>query len=211
MSHRRTLLIACAALGAALVHSAPGQAQQATPPAAAERRGAGPDHRGPPSIDERLARMTTDLGLTADQAAKVRTVLTSAQRGMDSVLARRTNAHDAERAAMLATQTTTQKALTGILTSDQKLRHDAMRARVVGPRGMREHGQYSGPRGMRNHDRDGGPRGGPDGMRGDRPDRHGPPNGDRRGPQRRTHQPLTSGCRPIEWSGGYTNRDRNRR
>ena len=179
MSHRRTILIACAALGAALVHSAPVQAQQATPPAAAERRGPGPDRRGPPSIDERLARMTTDLGLSADQAAKVRTVLTSAQRGMDSVLARRTAARDAERAAMLATQTSTQRALTGILTSDQKLRHDAMRARQGGPRGMREHGRGNGPRGgpagMRNHDRDGGPRGRPDGMRGDRPDRRGPP------------------------------------
>jgi hypothetical protein len=171
MSHRRTLLIACAALSAGLVHSAPVQAQQATPPAA-ERRGPGPDRRGPPTVDERVARMTTELGLTAEQAAKVRGVLTSEQRGMDSMFARRTAARDAERAAMLATHTSTQKALTGILTPDQKLRHDAMRAR------------QGGPRGMRNHDRDGGPRGGRAGMRGDRGDRRGPPNGDQRGPGR---------------------------
>lgn len=185
MSHRRTLLIACAALSAALFHSAPIRAQQTTPPAAAERRGPGPDRRGPPSIDERLARMTTDLALTADQAAKVRTVLTSERRGMDSVLARRTNARDAERAAMLATQTSTQKALTGILTPEQRLQHDAMRAREGGPRGRRERGRdggpRGGPRGMRNHDQGGDPRGGPNGMRGDRSDRRGPPNGDRRG------------------------------
>ncbi len=172
MSHRRTLLMACATLSAALIHSAPVQAQQTTPPAAAERRAPGPDRRGPPSVDERVARMTTELGLTTDQATKVRAVLTTEQRGMDSVLARRTAARDAEQAAMLATQTSTQKALAGILTPDQKLRHDAMRARHGGPHGMRDHGP------------DGGPRGGSADMRGDRSDRRGPPSGERRGPPR---------------------------
>ena len=65
MSYRRTLLMACATLSAALIHSAPVQAQQTTPTPAAERRAPGPDRRGPPSVDERLARMTTELGLTA--------------------------------------------------------------------------------------------------------------------------------------------------
>ncbi len=170
MSHRSTLLLACAALGATILQAAPVLAQSTTPPPAAERRGPGPDRRGPPSVDERVARMTTDLGLTADQASKVRAALTAEQRGMDSTLARRTAANDAERTAMLGTHSNTQKALTGILTPDQKLRHDAMRARQGGPRGMR----HRGPAGRRGDGRAE--------MRGDRGDHRGPPNGDRRGP-----------------------------
>ena len=144
MSHRRTFLLACAALGATMLQAAPVLAQQTTPPAAAERRDPGPDRRGPPTVDERVARMTTDLGLTADQATKVRATLTAEQRGMDSALARRTAAHDVERSAMFATHTNTQKALAGILTPDQKLRHDAMRARHGGPGDMRHRGSASG-------------------------------------------------------------------
>lgn len=167
MSHNRSILIGCAIIGAALIHAAPVLAQQ-TPPPAADRRG--PARRGPPTIDERVARMTTELGLSADQATRIRAVMTAEQRGMDSVLARRTAARDAERAAMMATQTNTQKAMAAVLTADQKLKHDAMRARQGGPGGMRHRGQ------------DGGGRGGRAGMRDGRGDRRGPSNAGRRGP-----------------------------
>lgn len=172
MSHRRTLTMVCAVLGAALVQTMPALAQPTTPPPAADQRspGAGPTRRAPPSADQRVARMTTELGLSTDQATRVRTALTAEQRGIDSALARRTAARDAERAAMTATQTTMQKALAGILTPDQKIRHDAMRAR------------QGGHRGMRHRDSDTGPRGGRADGRGNRGDRRGPPNGDRRGP-----------------------------
>lgn len=164
MSHPRTILIGCAVIGAALFHSAPVQAQTPTAPPAAERSGpAGPGRRGPPTIDERVARMSTELGLSAEQATRVRAALTAEQRSMDSVFARRTAARDAERTAMMATQTNTQKALAAILTADQKLKHDAMRARHGGPGGMRHRGQD-------------GPRGGRAGMRGGRDDRRGPPD-----------------------------------
>ena len=170
MSHRRTLLLACATLGATMLQATPVLAQQTTPPPSAERRGPGPDRRGPPTVDERVARMTTELGLTAEQATRVRATLTAEQRGNDSVLARRTAARDAERTAMFAMQTNTQKALAGILTPDQKIKHDAMRARQGGPRGMGHDGPAGGHGDGRGE------------MRGGRGDRRGPPNGDRRGP-----------------------------
>jgi GH35 family endo-1,4-beta-xylanase len=90
--------------------------------------------------------MTAELGLSAEQAAKVRTALTAQQRTADSVMARRAAAQDAERAAMLAMHTNTEKALAGILTPDQKLKHDAMRARQGGRDGMRRGGPARGAR-----------------------------------------------------------------
>jgi hypothetical protein len=169
MTHRRFLITACAALGAALMHSTTLTAQQGAPtqpPLSARRGPDGPGpRRGPPNIDERVARMTTELGLSPDQAAKVKVALTAQQRSADSILARRAAQQDAERAAMLAMHTSTEKALTGILTADQKMKHDAMRARQGGPGGGRGHGGR-GRRGA-----------GPD----RRDDRRGRPDDDRRG------------------------------
>ena len=76
--------------------------------------------------------MTADLGLSAEQAAKVRTLLTAERRQADSLLADRARRQDAERAAMMSMRTSTEKSLSGILTSDQRLKHDAMRARGGG-------------------------------------------------------------------------------
>ncbi len=172
MTNRTTLAAAFALMAAALVQTAPVQAQQGTtpPPPAAGQRGPGPARRGPPSVDERVQRMTTELGLSAEQANNVKAVLTSEQRGMDSVLARRTAARDAERAAMETRRTANEKALSAVLTPDQKLKHDAMRARMErgGGRGGR---RDAGPgRGFRGRD-------GRDGRRGpSRDDRRGPPN-----------------------------------
>lgn len=166
MSHTRTILAACALLSAAMTFGAPASAQPGGPPPAGDRRGpgAGPpaERRGPPSVDERVARMTADLGLSAEQATKVRAALTAEQRGMDSVLAWRANAQDTERAAVMAMRTNTEKAIGAVLTPDQKLKHDAMRARRGGP--------------------------GEEG-RGGRDDRRGPPPGDRRGPPNDEAQP----------------------
>ncbi len=175
MTNRKTLATAFAMMAAALVQSAPVQAQQGTtpPPPAAGQRGPGPTRRGPPSVDERVQRMTTELSLSAEQANKVKALLNAEQRGMDSVLARRVAERDAERAAMETRRTANQKALAAILTPDQKLKHDAMRARMDrGGRGGRGHdGPRRGFRGRDDRDgRDDGRRGPP------RDDRRGPPN-----------------------------------
>lgn len=181
MTHRRFLLTACAALlGAALVQSAPLFAQQsATPPAPpADRRTAvaGTARRGPATIDEHVARMTTELGLNSDQAGKVRTLITTQQRTQDSVLARRVAAQDAERAAMHAMQTNGEKALAGILTADQKLKHDAMRARRGGTAGYgrMDRAHRGGRRGGAADHRDGRH----ESRRDNRGDRRGPPDAD---------------------------------
>ena len=89
---------------------------------------------------------------------------------MDTILARRTAARDAEHAAMVAMRTNMQKNVAAILTPEQRLKHDAMRARMEGGRGR---GMRGGP-GMRD-------RRGPGARRGDRDDRRGPPL-ERRGP-----------------------------
>ena len=179
MTHRRLLSSACTALALLLLHGAPMQAQQTTPPPTADRRapagpGAqdGPGRRGPASIDDRVTRMTAELGLNADQATKVRGALTAEQRTTDSVLARRVTAQDAERAAMAAMHANMQKSLAGILTPDQKIKHDAMRARHGG-RGGPDHAGRGGQRGGRDRVRDA--------RRNDRrDDRRGPPRDDAR-------------------------------
>ncbi len=183
MTHRRTLATIGLTVAAALLHTAPLVAQQpATPPAPPTNRNApplGPARRGPATLDDRVARMTAELGLNAEQAAKVRTVFAAQERTQDSVLARRAAAQDAERAAMLAMHTNAEKALAGILTSDQKLKHDAARARRGGPPGfgradgaMRRGGRRGGAAPHRN-DRW-------DDRRGGRGDRRGPPDADGR-------------------------------
>jgi hypothetical protein len=140
MTHHRPFgTIAILGAAALLLNSAPLAAQQtapAQPPSGATRPTNPPPRRGPATIDDRVARMTADLGLSADQAGKVRTMLTAQQRTQDSILARRAAVQDAERAAMIAMQTNGEKTLAGILTPDQKLKHDAMRARRGGPQGF---------------------------------------------------------------------------
>ncbi len=132
MTSRRFLTSTGLLLAATLITAVPAFAQPGPPPAGAERRGpaAGPDgRRGPPSVDERVQRMTADLGLSPDQATKVRAALTAERRQADSIMAARANRQDAERAAMMAVRTNTEKSVTSVLTAEQRTRHDAMRAR----------------------------------------------------------------------------------
>ena len=134
MRHRRIFFAGMALMTAAIAMPAPSQAQPTTPPPGMDRRGpaqGGPQRRpGPPSIDERVARMTTELGLSAEQANRLRGAFLAEERSMDSMFARRAAARDAERAAMMATQTNMQKAIASILTPEQKLKHDAVRGRM---------------------------------------------------------------------------------
>ena len=162
-------LLLATAIAAPLHAQQRGGPPQGGPPPQGPPPGAGPqrdDRRGPPFIDDRIQRMTADLGLSADQAAKVRTVLTAEQRSADSVLARRVTEMDAERAAMQAMHTRTEQSIQGILTPEQRTKHLANRARMAeqGGRGP------GGPEGMRGG-RGRGPAGGPP------DDRRGPPPG----------------------------------
>lgn len=135
MTSRSMLALAGLMLAGTCGSAIPALAQQGPPPQVADRRGppVGP-RRGPPTVDARVERMTADLGLSAEQATRVRAVLTAERRQADSILAQRARQRDAERDGMLAVRTGTEKSLTGILTIDQRTKHDAMRARG-GPEG----------------------------------------------------------------------------
>ena len=151
MTSRRMLGLAGLMIAVVVGGAVPAAAQGGPPPAGADRRGPPPDRRGPPSVDEQVQRMTSDLALTPDQVTKVRAVLNTQRAQGDSLRARAHANHDAQRKEMEAMRTSTDKALDGILTSDQRTKHMAI---------MRDHMRRGGP-----------PRGG----RGD--GRRGPPDG----------------------------------
>ena len=128
-------------------------------PALAQQRppAYGADRRGPPSVDGRVQRMTTDLGLSVEQATRVRSLLTAERRQADSVLAQRARQQDAGREAMMAVRSGTEKSLAAIFTPEQRTRHDAMRARggPEGRGGRDSRGSGRGDDERRRSDRDG--------------------------------------------------------
>ena len=145
MTSRRFLATTGLFLATTLITAVPAFAQPGPPPAGAERRGAGPEgRRGPPSVDGRVQRMTTELGLSPDQATKVRAALTAERRQADSILAARANRQDAERTAMMTVRSSTEKSVSSVLTAEQRTKHDAMRAR--GGRDGRGPGRRDGAR-----------------------------------------------------------------
>ena len=153
----RSLRAAAAAIVLGFSLAAPLTAQQGGPPPAGARPGAGQGPRqgqgpGRMSVDARVQRMTAELGLSTEQATRLRAAFTAEQRTADSIFARRAAAMDAERTAMTAMHSNTQKAVSGILTADQKLKHDAMRGRMA-MRGGPDGGMRRGGRdGMRRND-----------------------------------------------------------
>ena len=168
MTRMKTLSLASAVLAAALA-AAPLTAQQTTAPQSGPPAGGmghhGPmmgRHMSPPSVDERVQRMSGELSLTPDQAARVKALLTAEQRSADSLHAVRAVQMEAERKGMEARHAEHEKAILAILTPEQKTKHEAL---------MKEH-EHRGP-GMHGH---GGP---PNGGRGDRRGR-----GDEDGAQR---------------------------
>jgi Spy/CpxP family protein refolding chaperone len=158
MTTHRLRLAAGLIFAGTCMSAVPALAQQGGPPPAGDRRGppAMDARRGPPSIDERVKRMTEDLGLSAEQATRVKAVLTSERQKADSILAQRARQQDAERDAMMAVHSSTEKALASILTPEQRTRHDAMRARG-GPGGRGPGGHDDRGPGRRGDDRRPGP------------------------------------------------------
>lgn len=150
MTSRRFLATTGLFLATTLITALPAFAQQGPTTAGAERRGPGSvGRRGPPNVDERVQRMTTDLALSPEQATRVRAALTAERRQADSILALRANRQDAERAAMLAMRTSTEKSVSSVLTAEQRTKHDAIRAR-----GGRDGRGPGGRAGYRRHDGD---------------------------------------------------------
>lgn len=155
MTRKNTLTLTGALMAVALMSAASVQAQQAGPPPSPGRMGHhGPMMAGrgnPPSVDERVQRMSGELNLTPDQTAKVKALLTGEQRAMDSTRAVRTVQWEAERKAMEARHADHEKALLALLTPEQKTKHEALMKAHGGPGMMRGRGPAA-PGMHRGHD-----------------------------------------------------------
>jgi protein CpxP len=115
--------------------SGPPNQTQGPPPGGGQggRRGGG--------VEERLERMTRDLGLTPEQAAKIKPIMEDSRRQM-MALRESGGAPDDLRPKMMAIQQSESTQIKSVLTDDQKPKFDAMEARM---RERRERGGPGGP------------------------------------------------------------------
>ena len=150
MTRTHTLTLASALMVAALAVAVPMQAQAGGNPSDGMR------HRGPkmagrsntPSVDERVQRMSGNLNLTPEQAARVKALLTVEQRAADSTHGVRAVQWDAERKGMDARRADHEKALSALLTPEQRTKHEALMKEHRG-RGMMRGPGHDGPGGGR--------------------------------------------------------------
>ena len=148
MTRTKSLRLASAVLAATIAAIVPLQAQQSAP----QQRGPPTGHMGhhgpmmgrhanPPSVDERVQRMSGELSLTPEQTAKVKALMTAEQRSADSLRAVRAVQMEAEHKAKEARHAEHEKALLAILTPEQKVKREALTKEHHGP-GM--HGRGHG-------------------------------------------------------------------
>ena len=148
MTRTHSLTLATALMAVALLAVSPAAAQSRTPPATSERTGPPPGGRGmgrrgpmfamrhnAPSVDERVARISGELNLNAEQTARVKALMTAEQRSADSLRAVRAVQMEAEHKAMEARHDANEKALLAILTPEQKTKRDALMKQHRGPDG----------------------------------------------------------------------------
>lgn len=152
MTRTHTLTLASALMAVTLVSASVASAQggiPTAPPASGERAGPPRDgrmgRRGPmfamrhdmPSVDERVARISGELNLNAEQTARVKALMTAEQRSADSLRAVHAVQMEAERKAMEARHDANEKALLAILTPEQKTKREALMKQHRGPDGRR--------------------------------------------------------------------------
>ena len=146
MTRTHPLTLASALMAVALISASPAAAQGGTPPVSGERMGPPPGgmgRRGPmfamrhnmPSVDERVARISGELNLNAEQTARVKALMTAEQRSADSLRAVRAVQMEAEHKAMEARHDANEKALLAILTPEQKTKREALMKQHRGPDG----------------------------------------------------------------------------
>lgn len=144
---RHTLVAAGVILSAAFLLPTFATAQHGPPPRGGGRDGGRggmrDDRRGPPTVDEQVSHMTADLALTPAQVTRVRALVTAQHAMADSMHAKARASHDAERKQMDAMHDGMEKSLEGILTPEQRAKHQAsMQSRRgrMGPGGPRRPG-----------------------------------------------------------------------
>jgi Spy/CpxP family protein refolding chaperone len=104
-----------------------------------QREGRGPGGRGGMNPEERLKRLTTELNLTADQQAKVKTIVESEKTKMDALRDDTSVEGDAKREKAMAIRKDSQDAIRAALTADQQAKFDKMQA------DMKNRGERRGP------------------------------------------------------------------
>jgi periplasmic protein CpxP/Spy len=89
----------------------------------------GRHHRGMPSADERLQHMTQVLNLSADQQAKVKSILEDQQNQMTSLKQDTSLSSQDRRAKFEQIHEATHQKIRDVLNDDQKAKFDQMKAR----------------------------------------------------------------------------------
>ena len=95
------------------------------------------DRRGPPTVEEQVSRMMTELMLTPAQVTRVRALMTAQRAMVDSMHAKARASHDGDRRTMDAMRDNMQKSLDDVLTPEQRTKHQAM---MQAHRGRMGHG-----------------------------------------------------------------------
>ena len=106
------------------------------PALAQSGEGQGP-HRGMPSVDERVQHLTQKLNLSADQQAKVKSILEDQQSQMGSLRQDTSMAQQDRRAKFQQIHEASTQKIRETLTDDQKAKYDQMEAQH---KGMGKHG-----------------------------------------------------------------------
>ena len=156
MTRTHSLTLASALMVVALVSASLATAQGGTPPVSGERPAppmGGMGRRGPmfamrhnaPSVDERVARISGELNLNAEQTARVKALMTAEQRSADSLRAVHAVQMEAEHKAMEARHDANEKALLAILTPEQKTKREALMKQHRGPDGRGRGGPMGRP------------------------------------------------------------------
>lgn len=114
------------------------------PPAGATAEGQGM-HRGMPSVDERVQHLTKALNLTADQQAKVKSILEDQKNQMASLKQDTSMSQQDRRAKFQQIHEASTQKIRDVLNDDQKAKFDQMQAQHKEHKGMHGQGDTSSP------------------------------------------------------------------
>ena len=114
-----------------------GDQQQGPPPQGQDgmRRGPGGPGGRMGNPEERLKRMTADLNLTADQQAKIKTILESEKTKMDALRDDTSVEGDAKREKAMGIRKDTNSAIRAVLTAEQQAKMDKQMEEMRNRRG----------------------------------------------------------------------------
>ena len=117
-------------------------AQNAPAGATAEGQGM---HHGMPSVDERVQHLTKALNLSADQQAKVKSILEDQKSQMTTLKQNTSMSQDERRAKFQAIHQDTHQKIQAVLTDEQKAKFAEIQAHHKEHMGMHGQGESGSP------------------------------------------------------------------